>query len=199
MPKPVGWWWNPRAKRWEIRGKTATPLAYINESGLTSVTDNYIAEDYAVTSMASLTAANIISGILGTGTITNLNVGTLATLRTANIAGQASLGLANLAVLQVAGGATISYMKKATGTIALAAVGTMTTAVATVTGMGSVGIAVGDIVTFNPKAAVTGVLLGNAICPSINNVNITVLNPAIDSAGSLPAVGVDVFWTRSSL
>ncbi len=94
------------------------------------------------------------------------------------------------------GAQAVSAFKKHTGTIALSAIVTNTVGVATVTGLS--GIAVGDLVFVVPKSAIAGKTLGQAVVATTNTVNVYVNNPNISSAGSLAAVGVDVFQVRLS-
>ena len=169
--KPV-FAWNPRNKRfeWWVSDKTQ-PIAYIDGNGLT-----------------------VNKGSLS---YSSLTVGTLTTTRTLNVTTVGSIAQVRATNL-ILGGGTISLITKVTGTIVLAAVGTNAVAVATVTGLGSAAIAVGDMVTVTPRAAITGVLLGLGWIPTTNVVIVPVCNPSGVGGGSLPAVGVDVLITRHS-
>jgi len=118
-----------------------------------------------------------------TATLPNVNVGTLLTAAGIKVANE-----------------TFTFMRKITGTMpAITAVGTATVAVATITGVASGAIAVGDIVTGVPKVAMAGKLgLAGFHIPTTNVVNAYVINPAVDSAGSLTARGIDLFITRGA-
>ena len=115
-----------------------------------------------------------------TATIANVNVGSTLTVNN----------------LVAGGGGAVSFMDKIVGSIALAAIGTAGVAVATVAGLGSASIAVGDIVSVNPKAAISGIGLAGVHVPTTNVVNVYVVNPSDTGGGSLPAVGVDVLVAR---
>ena len=94
------------------------------------------------------------------------------------------------------GGTAFTKEAKLTGTIgAMTSVGTAATAVGTVTGM--TGLAIGDVVTIMPKAAIGGLLgIGGAYVPTTNTLNVWITNPSPDSAGSLIATGFDVIYKR---
>lgn len=100
----------------------------------------------------------------------------------------------------IVGGGTISLIKKLLGTIPLINVGTNSVAVATITGMGSAGIAVGDTIYPTVRAAglVAAVIMGQAWVPTTNVVNIALSSPAINTAGSQSPVGIDIVVVRST-
>jgi len=123
-----------------------------------------------------------------TATIANINVGTLATL----------CNVSATSVTVGADGGAVTKIDKIVGTIALAAIGTGSVAVATITGLGSAGIAVADCVWVNPKAALSGVGLTGVHVPTTNVVNVYVSNPSDQGGGSLPVVGCDVLVIRAA-
>lgn len=203
--------WDSKNKAWSFWiGDKTQAIVTIDGNGLAV---NKGSLTYTSVTIGTLATAEAFTAV--TGSIENLNVPTLATLQALNTAGQGSIAnlntttgtittlnavnIAKVARAQIGGGGTISYMAKFTGTIALAAVGTMTVGVATVSNLGSSGIAVGDQVVITPKAAISGVLLGLGWIPTTNVVIVPVSNAAIDSAGSLPAVGVDILVTRTTV
>lgn len=149
-----------------------------------------------VAGVGSLATANLTNVIMTTGTLTNINVGTLLAVQNENVGGIGSHASARIAQMKVGGGGTLTYFDCFTGTIALSAVGTNTVTVATISGLGSAGIAVGDLILVNAKAAIAGVMMGQGWIPTTNVVVVPVVNPSDIGGGSLPAVGVDVFVTR---
>jgi hypothetical protein len=148
----ANFFWDSKNRSWTFRGSNGNPAAYIYDGGFVFPEK--------------------------TGTIANVNVGTLATLNTTKIGG----------------GTTITKVAKHTGTIALAAIGTSAIAVATVSGLGSANIAVGDLIFYTLKGAATAasVFAGKAYIPTTNVVCIDVGNTLDTGGGSLPAVGVDI-------
>ena len=125
-----------------------------------------------------------------------IQVGTLATLQATVIVGIGSIADSRIQRTLIGGGATLSLVTKLTGTLALAAIGTGAMAVATVTGMGSAGVAVGDLIFGNPKAALSRIGLVGWFVPTTNVVNAYIMNPSDQGGGSLPAVGVDLTQIR---
>ena len=164
--------WNPRAGRWEfwVRDKSG-PIVTIDGNGL--------------------------SVARGSLSYNQLTVGSLLSGNTLNIGGIGSIADARVQRL-ILGGGTISLLKKFTGTIALTAVGTGSVAVATISGQGSAGIAVGDLVFGNPKAALSGVGIAGFYVPTTNVVNVYISNPNSQGGGSLPATGIDIYVQRST-
>lgn len=80
---------------------------------------------------------------------------------------------------------------------ALSAVGTATTAIATITA--ATGVAVGDKVFGNPRVALGGDLgLGGFHVPTTNVINALITNPSPDGGGSLPARGWDITVVRAA-
>jgi hypothetical protein len=136
----------------------------------------------------------------GSLTYSAVTIGSLASGQAANFAGVGSIAQADIPNLKIgAGGGQITLVAKVTGTIALAAVGTATTGVATMTGVGSAGVAVGDIIRIMPKAAQAGgVAISGPYIPTTNVINVYVTNPQPNTAGSLVAVGVDALILRVS-
>jgi|SRR3990167_224065 len=143
-------WFNSRDNRWEVRDKYGDAIAYFYSGGIVAPGK--------------------------TGTLADLNIGTLATLRTAAIGG----------------GTTITKIVKFSGTLTgITSVGTTAVAVGTVTGA---TVAVGDTVFGVPKAdrSAGHVILGEFYVPTTNVVNVMLMNPRVDSAGSYPSTGVDM-------
>ena len=115
--------------------------------------------------------------------VADLHVGTQATIRNLDIN----------QILKVGDdGTDIAKILLLIGTLpAIAAVGSGATAVATITGVASAGIAVGDRVTGQPLAAFAGHLgLGGFFVPTTNVVNAYIQNTKPDSAGSLIPKGI---------
>lgn len=205
--------WDSHNKRWGFWvGDKTQPIVTIDGNGLTV---NKGSLSYNALTVGSLIAGDTLN-IGAQGSIQDVNVGTLATLQAINTGGQGSIAnlntttgtittlnavnVAKLTRVQVGGGGTISYMAKFTGTIPLTNVPTAGAAVATMTGVGSSGIAVGDLLSYNLKAAsIAGIGIVSCIVPTTNVVVFKVLNPAIDTAGSQPPVGVDVMVTRTTV
>ncbi len=216
--RPLGGLWNPRSRRWEWWvGDKSGPIVTIDGNGVQVNAGSLAYSALAIGSLMSSdtlnvggqgsiqnlnvpTLATLRAIVVGAqGSIQNLNVPTLATLRAINVAGVGSIASADIPTLKVgAGGGALTLRMKVTGTISLAAVGTCGVGVATMTGIGSSGIAVGDLVTVTPKAAISGVGFVGAYIPTTNVVNVYVVNPDILSAGSLPAVGIDAHISRSA-
>lgn len=101
---------------------------------------------------------------------------------------------------RIGDGGTISLIKKFTGTLpAITGIGSGATAVNTLSNVASAGIAVGDLVFGNVKAALGGHTgLGGFFVPTTNVVNAYIQNTKPDSAGSFVAVGADILVLRSS-
>lgn len=103
-----------------------------------------------------------------------------------------TLAIANIANLKVAGGGTISLIQKFTGTLPTVTVGTGQTGIATMTGVGSAGIAVGDMVFGNAKAALSDSGIAGFIVPTTNVVTARL------TSGVFPNVGVDIVVVRTT-
>jgi len=165
--------WNPRAGRWEFWGK---------EKGAPIVT---------------IDTANGLTVNKGSLSYASLAVGSLTESDTLNVGGVGSLANVQAASLTVAGGGAVTYLKKMGGTLPLTNVPTAGAAVATITGM---TVAVGDTLYATVKA--TGLIAGIGIAgvhiPTTNVVVAKLVNPAIDTAGSQPAVGIDIVAIRSA-
>ena len=116
------------------------------------------------------------------------------------VAGVATLQTGQVGTLRIAAGDNVSRLFSAIGTSpAVAAIGSASTVVATLTGMGSIGAAVGDKVFGNPKQALAGhIAFGGLHIPTTNVLNVYLANTKPDSAGSAPAIGWDVVIYRGS-
>ena len=191
--RPHNWFYNHVSGRWELRGNLqGSPLMSVGEDGF--------------------------NAFARTGTLANINVGTLAVARAVAVAGQGSIAnlntttgtITNLNVgstldinrliigdVGVGGAAALSYLQAMVGTIALTAIGTGAVAVATVSGVGSSRIAVMDKIFVLPRAALSGVALGGVHIPTTNVINVYVVNPSSVGGGSLPAVGLDILHFRT--
>ena len=102
------------------------------------------------------------------------------------------LNVANLGQARVGGGGNISLIKKFTGTLPATTVGTGQTGVATMTGVASAGIAVGDIVFGNAKGALSDGGIAGWIVPTTNVVTARL------SSGAFPNIGVDIVVLRTT-
>lgn len=193
----ANFWYDSASRRWILSGRSGGEIFSIGDSGLTSI------NNMTVPTLATLRAVNVA----GTGTIAtfqstaatavNLTVGTLGTIRAVTVAGTGSIGIVDIGTsVKVAAGTAVTLINKFVGTLAaIAAVGTMATAVGTVTGFTG---AVGDFVFGVPKAAIAGNIgvIGFRV-PTTNCLNAYLVNPQVDSAGSLAAaVGFDLFQIR---
>ena len=124
-------------------------------------------------------------GYIGEGGIGGNNV-TVATL--ADITG----------ALKIGAGAETSFIEKYTGTLAGGSIGTASILRQTITG--SHACAIGDLVFGNLKTdrSAGHVGIGGFMVPTTNTVDVWLQNSKPDSAGSLPATGVDVYILRGT-
>ena len=166
----ANWFYNSRDKKWEIRDRFGVNVFEIADGG----------------------AIKVKGALTG---VTDITVATLSSMQAANVAGVASLADTRIERVKVGGGATLSFLTKLTGTLGgLAAVGTNTVAVATITGM---TVTPGDMVFGTPKVALAGGIgIVGYFVAATNTVNAYVVNPSIASAGSLPHTGIDVTILR---
>lgn len=109
-----------------------------------------------------------------------------------------TLNVASLSTLQavkVGDGQQVDYIRKATGTIAeISAIGTGAIAIGTITGIASLGVAVGDVVFGNLKADRSGghVGLAGIYVADVNLIKVFLQNSMPNSAGSFPHTGIDI-------
>lgn len=77
---------------------------------------------------------------------------------------------------------------------AIAAVGSYSTAIGSIQ---LVGVAAGDAIIATPKVAMpTNLSVGGFFVSGANNINFSVINPDIDTVGSMPAMGWDIIAIR---
>ena len=104
--------------------------------------------------------------------------------------------LATLAGMKVGGGVNSTFIQKYTGTLAGGSIGTASILRQTLTG--SHTCVIGDLVFGNFKAdrSSTHVGVGGFMVPTTNTIDVWLQNTKPDSAGSLPATGVDAYVIR---
>ena len=211
--KPHNWFWNSVTSRWELRGRgQGAPVAWADEIGIGGANARFsTAGSFAAANIAAFTSA---AAVITSGTLTNANVPSTATLQTAVVANArittgtiTNANVGTLATIQkasvaqlVVGGQTVTSILEASGTFpGLTAVGTEGVGVATMTGVASLGVLAGDVVFGVPKGALAANIgFSHFYVPTTNVINIYVVNNSQASAGSQPAVGVDVVAMRAS-
>lgn len=100
--------------------------------------------------------------------------------------------------LAVGGGTSLTKLFRTIGTLPLTNVGTLLSAIATIGGVASAGIDVGDSIIVNPKAAlVAGVIIADNYIPTTNVVLVKLANIINTQVGSQPLQSCDILVVRS--
>ena len=188
MANKAQWYYSTRENRWRLSGKAGASLLEVGDNGQLIHKGTTRVESVATFHTLLNVGTQILSRALNIAEIAtigqSLNVGTLATLEKMRIGGKHYL----------------SRILTAVGTSPNTNAPTLSIAIANLSGIGSLGIDVGDIVLVHQKDSLAG---GNAgyvghLVPTTNVIEVHMLYASGLVGGSIVAAGWDILVFKAS-